>query len=250
MAANRQKTLTTQDMKKHLLLILLTIAGMLPAMAQVQFGTNQYAVRLNIGYNHNTTYGSYAGVDFGAFMPINQHFEMQADLRFTTANNHAIGVQMRPKFAVPVGEFFLEGRLLSGLYPKDGFNELVQAIAVGYRMEYVSFQVGMSTRLIMNYPYNWHENSNMIVEPFNICYKLEVFVRPQASPWNISLCASNMTDYQIERVWQPMFMANGRYNINEHWQVNLSALCKPTGMFHLNAKYYGAEVRAGFAYQF
>ena len=60
----------------------------------------------------------------------------------------------------------------------------------------------------------------------------------------------NMTDYQIERVWQPMFMANGRYNINEHWQVNLSALCKPTGMFHLNAKYYGAEVRAGFAYQF
>ena len=121
MAANRQKTLTTQDMKKHLLPILLTVAGMLPAMAQVQFGTNQYAVRLNIGYNHNTTYGSYAGVDFGAFMPINQHFEMQADLRFTTANNHAIGVQMRPKFAVPVGEFFLEGRLLSGLYPKDGF---------------------------------------------------------------------------------------------------------------------------------
>ena len=97
---------------------------MLPATAQVQFGTNQYAVRLNIGYNHNTTttYGSYAGVDFGAFMPINQHFEMQADLRFTTANNHAIGVQMRPKFAVPVGEFFLEGRLLSYIPRTDSTN--------------------------------------------------------------------------------------------------------------------------------
>lgn len=226
------------------------VAGMLPAMAQVQFGTDRYSVRMNIGYNHNTTYGSYAGFDFGAFMPINEHFEMQADLRFTTAGNHSIGVQMRPKFAVPVGEFFLEGRLFTGLYPRDGYNDLTQALAVGYRMEYVSFQVGMSTRLIMETPYDWHANSNIIVEPFNICYKLEVFVRPQTSPWNISLCASNMTDYQIERVWQPIFMANGRYNIDEHWQVNLAALCKPTGMFHLNAKYYAAEVKAGFAYNF
>ena len=226
------------------------VAVMLPAMAQVQFGINRYSVRMNAGYNHNTTYGSHAGVDFGAFMPINEHFEMQADLRFTTANNHALGVQLRPKFAVPAGEFFLEGRLLFNLYERDGYNDLTQAIAVGYRMEYVSFQVGMSTRLIMESPYDWHSNSNIIVEPFNICYRLEVFVRPQTSPWNISLCASNMTDYQIERVWQPVFMANGRYNINDHWQVNLGALCKPTGMFHLNAKYYAAEVRAGFVYQF
>lgn len=240
----------TNNMNKRLLLSILMVAGLLPAMAQIQFGTDRYSVRLNVGYNHNTTYGSHAGVDFGAFMPINEHFEMQADLRFSSANNHALGVQLRPKFAVPVGEFFLEGRLLSNLYKHDGYNDLTQALAVGYRMDYVSFQVGMSTRLIMESPYDWHSNSNIIVEPFNICYKLEVFVRPHTSPWNISLCASNMTDYQIERVWQPIFMANGRYNINEHWQVNLGALCKPTGMFHLNAKYYAAEVRAGFAYAF
>lgn len=237
-------------MKKRLLLIIVAVAAMLPSMAQVQYGANQYAVRMNIGYLHNTTYGSYAGFDFGGFMPINQHFEMQADLRFTTAGYHALGIQLRPKFAVPVGEFYLEGRLLSGLYERDGFNDLTQALAVGYRMDYVSFQVGMSTRIIMPTPYDWHDGSNIIVEPFNICYRLEVFVRPQTSPWNISLCASNMTDYQIERVWQPIFMANGLYNIDEHWQVNLSALCKPTGMFHLNAKYYAAELRAGFAYNF
>lgn len=236
-------------MKKLSTLILL-LAAMLPAMAQVQYGTNQYAVRMNIGYQHNTTYGSHAGFDFGAFMPINEHFEMQADLRFTTANAHAFGVQLRPKFAVPVGEMFIDARLLSGLYEKDGFNDLVQAIGVGYRMDYVSVQLGMSTRLVIPYPYDWHDGSNIIVEPFNLCYRVEAFVRPQTSPWNISFCISNMTDYQIERLWQLIFMANGRYNIDEHWQVNLSALCKPTGMFHLNAKYYAAEVRAGFAYNF
>ncbi len=223
---------------------------MLPAVAQVQYGTNQYSVRLNIGYLHNTTYGSHAGFDIGAFMPIHQHFEMQADVRLTTANTYAFGVQVRPKFFVPVGEIFLEGRILSGLYHRDGFNDFTQAIGIGYRMDYVSVQLGMSTRIIMNHPYDWHDGSNIIVEPFNLCYRVEAFVRPQTSPWNISLCISNMTDYQIERVWQPIFMANGRYDIDSHWQVNLSALCKPTGMFHLNAKYYAAEVRAGFAYNF
>ena len=236
--------------KRFTLGILLAVATMLPGMAQVQYGTNQYSVRMNIGYNHNTTYGSHAGFDFGAFMPINQHFEMQADLRFTTAHNHAFGVQVRPKFAVPVGELFLEGRVLSCFYPRDGFNDLTQAIAFGYRMDYVSVQLGMSTRLIINSPYDWHDGSNIIVEPFNLTYRVEVFVRPQTSPWNISMCISNMTDYQIERLWQPIFMANGRYDIDSHWQVNLGALCKPTGMFHLNAKYYAAEVRAGFAYNF
>ena len=223
---------------------------MLPAAAQVQYGANRYAIKADIGYAHNTTYGSHAVFDIGAFMPITEHFEMQADLRFTTARNHSIGVQLRPKFAVPVGEMFLEGRLLTGLYPRDGYNDLTQAIAVGYRMEYVSVQVGFSTRLIMETPYDWHSNSNIIVEPFNVCYKIEAFVRPQTSPWNISLCVSNMTDYQIERVWQLLFMAGGWYNIDEHWRIHLNALCKPTGMFHLNASYYGAEVRTGFTYNF
>lgn len=237
-------------MNKRLLLICMLVVGMLPAVAQVQYGSNQYAVRMNIGYNHNTTYGSHAGFDFGAFMPINEHFEMQADIRVATTLTHSVGVQLRPKFAVPVGEFYIEDRLLSRVLARDGYCELVQALAVGYRMDYVSFQLGMSTRLILSVPYDWHDGSNIIAEPFNVTYRLEVFVRPQTSPWNISLCASNMTDYQIERIWQPIFMANGRYNIDSHWQVNLSALCKPTGMFHLNAKYYGAEVRAGFAYAF
>lgn len=236
-------------MKKFTTLILL-LAAMLPAMAQVQYGTEQYAVRAYAGYAHNTTYGSYGVFDFGGFMPINQHFEMQADLRLSTAGNHAFGVQLRPKFTVPVGEMFIEARLLSNLYKRDGYNDFTQLIGVGYRMDHVTAIVGMSTRIIMETPYDWHSTQSMIVEPFNICYKIEAFICKQTSPWNISLCATNITDYQIERVWQPMFMATGLYNIDNHWQVNLAVLCKPTGMFHLNAKYYGSEVRAGFNYNF
>lgn len=234
--------------KPFLLLLLLTIS--LTISAQVQYGNDRYALRFNAGYAHNITYGSYGVFDMGAFLPINAYFEMQADLRVSTARAHAFGVQLRPKFAVPVGEFYIEDRLLTNLYKRDGFNDVVQALAVGYRMDYVSFQLGMSTRIIIETPYDWHSTANMIVEPFNLTYRLEVFVRPHTSPWNISACISNMTDYQIERLWQPMVMLGGYYNINDDWRVQLSALVKPTGNFHLNAIYYGCDVRAGFTYIF
>ena len=90
----------------------------------------------------------------------------------------------------------------------------------------------------------------MILEPFDAVYRVEAFVRPQTSPWNISLCLSNMDNYQVERMWQPMFYLGGWYDITKHWRVRLSGKYKLAGMFHLNAHYYGAEVRAGVEYRF
>ncbi len=231
--------------------LLLTLA-LLPLMAaaQIQPGDSRYSISLHAGYGHNRTYGSMGNFDIDAFMPINQHFEMQADIRMSTANFYSFGVQMRPKFALPVGEMFLEDRLMARLITRDAFNEVTQALSLGYRMQYVSIQLGMSTRLIIRQPYEWHSTESIICEPFNVLYRVEGFVRPQTSPWNISLCVSNMDNYQIERVWQPMFMLGSWYDPTDHWRVRLYAECKPTGMFHLNATYYGAEVRVGAEYRF
>ena len=42
----------------------------------------------------------------------------------------------------------------------------------------------------------------------------------------------------------------GRYDIDEHWRVSLDGELKITGMFHLNATFYAAYLRAGFSYRF
>ena len=235
-------------MKKPLFLGLLLLPMM--AFAQVQSGDSQYSLSLHVGYGHNQTYGSMGNFDIDAYMPINQYFEMQTNIRLSTANFYAMGVQLRPKFALPVGEMFIEDRLMARLITRDQFNEVLQALSLGYRMEYVSFQVGMATRLMIQQPYEWHSTESIICEPFIMLYRVEAFVRPQTSKWNINMCVSNMDNYQIERVWQPMFMLGGWYDPTDHWRVRMSAECKPTGMFHLNATYYGAEVRVGAEYRF
>ena len=93
-------------------------------------------------------------------------------------------------------------------------------------------------------------NETFVVEPFNLLYRVEVFCRPQNNPWNLSFMISNVDDYQMERSYQPLFSAGAWYDFNEHWRLNLWAQCKPTGMFHLDATFYGATFRTGFSYRF
>ena len=220
------------------------------AIAQVQPGDTTYSVSLHTGYAHNLTYGSYANFDLDAYMPINKHFDMQANIRTSSANVHTMGVQLRPKFCLPKGELYLEDRLMMRWAKRDNYCDFAHAISVGYMMQYVNVQVGMANRIIMPLPYEQHSNDAMILEPFDAVYRVEAFVRPQTASWNISLCLSNMDNYQIERMWAPMFYLGSWYDINPHWRIRLSGKMKLAGMFHLNAHYYGAELRAGAEYRF
>ena len=236
-------------MKKSILIFSTWLVA-LGAMAQVQPGDEQYAVSLHVGYGHNLTYGSHANFDIDAYLPINKHFDMQASVRTSTANFYTAGVQLRPKFVLPVGELYLEDRLMMRWVNRDSFRDFVHAFSVGYKMQYVNVQVGMANRIITPLPYTKRSGDEMILEPFDAVYRVEAFVRPQTSPWNISLCLANMDNYQVERMWQPMFYLGGWYDVNEHWRIRLSGKMKLAGMFHLNAHYYGAELRAGTEYRF
>ena len=220
------------------------------AIAQVQPGDTTYTVALHTGYGHNLTYSSYANFDLDAYMPINKHFDMQANIRTSTANVHTMGVQLRPKFGLSKGELYIEDRLMMRWAKRDNYCDFVHAISLGYMMPYVNVQVGMANRIIMPLPYEHHSNDAMILEPFDAVYRVEAFVRPQTASWNISLCLSNMDNYQIERMWAPMFYLGSWYDINSHWRIRLSGKMKLAGMFHLNAHYYGAELRAGAEYRF
>ena len=235
---------------KRTMMIIGTWLVAIAALAQVQPADTTYSVSVHAGYGHNLSYGSMANFDIDAYMPINPYFDMQANLRMSTANYHSVGVQLRPKFALPKGEMYQEDRVMARFVARDDFNEFVHALSVGYMMEYVNVQVGMSNRIIIPQPYTRRTEDEMVLEPFNVIYRVEAFVRPRTSAWNISLCVANIDNYQIERVWQPMFYLGGWYDINEHWRVRLSGKYKLAGMFHLNAHYYGAELRAGAEYRF
>ena len=230
--------------------IIITFVGVLALFSNPLCASEQYSISLDMGYGHNLTYGSFANFDLGAYMPLNTHFEMQANVRMSTANTYAVGVQMRPKFALPVGEMYIEDRLLTSFIRREQFLDFVHALSVGYRMQYVNVQLGMTNRVMLPPTYELRSGDTFVCEPFDLLYRLEVYVRPATSVWNLSLALANVDEYQIERMWQPMFYLGGWYDIDEHWRISLNGKLKLAGMFHLNAHYYASEVRVGAEYKF
>ena len=236
-------------MKKLLLILTLAVYGIAYAQAP-EDAPQAYSLSLKIGYAHNLTYGSFANFDLDAYMPIHRYFEMEANVRTSTVNAHTLGVQLRPKFLLPVGELYLEDRLMANLQLRDHFTTYTHALSLGYRMQYVDVQLGFCSRFMQSPASSDELEQTMVVEPLDMVYRIEARVRPATSPWNISLAMSNMDNYQIERMWQPMFYLAGWYDINDDWRVSLQGKVKPAGVFHLNTHYYGSEISAGVEYRF
>lgn len=237
-------------MKKTLLFLLLSVLSAALSAANPGFGDRRYSVSGMVEYSYNKTWGHHANFDIQSLMPINPHFEMEARLQFSTANVHSGALQLRPKFELPVGELFLETDVYYRAFARNRIGDITAALGVGYRMDYVSITLGVFSRVIDDWNRSWYTDESFVVEPFNLLYRIEVFCRPQNNNWNLSFMFSNIDDYQMERMWQPLFGIGAWYDINEHWRLNFMAQCKPTGMFHLDATFYGATGRVGFTYRF
>lgn len=214
------------------------------------FGERKYSLTVMGEYSYNNTWGHHANVDVQALLPFNPHFEMETKMQLSTANVYTGVLQFRPKFPLPVGELFLETDLRYRAVARNQIGDITAAVGVGYRMDYVSVTIGSFFRVLDDWTLDWHSEGNYVVEPFNLLYRIEVFCRPQTNNWNLSFLFSNTDDYQMERMWQPLFAVCAYYDVTPHWRLNFGAQCKPTGMFHLDATFYGATARAGFSYRF
>lgn len=206
-------------------------------------------LRAFAAYGYNYTWGHYGNFDFLAHVPLNRHFELDAAAELSTANLYTLSVDARPVFPLSVGDLYLDTRLLYKAVVRNRMHEMSASLGLGYRMDYVDVQLGVYTRNMFEFNRDWHSEDEIVTEPFGFLYSIEVFVRRQSSNWNLSFRISDTDDFQIERMWQPLFMIGGRYSPTERLSVLMQAQCKPTGMFHLNASFYGAQLRAGISYK-
>ncbi|MCQ2272453.1 MAG: hypothetical protein MJZ72_06680 [Bacteroidales bacterium] len=216
----------------------------------VKFPNERYSISLMGMYGYNYTWHSYGGIDINGHMPINQHFEMDAALEIHSASVCALTVVARPKFPIKKGEFFLDGSIHSRIFWGYKTTMLSFSGSFGYRMDYVSVQIGLLSNFIMDMELDYRTNNSHVYEPFNILYRLAVNVRPQRSCWNLQIAVANYTDYEYERTWLPIFMLRGNYNFLNHFSAILDIDFKSAGKFHLNNQFWGVNVRTGIKYMF
>ena len=234
-------------MKRLILSLSILLAGV---SLSAQLTERPIELRFFGGYVYNDVLGSSGCFDLQTTVPVSEHFELDANLQASTRSTYAGAVHLRPLFPLPVGELYLENRLLFRYITNSRTYDFDVALSAGYRMDFVDVRLGWFARFMDEVKGPWHSTAETVVEPFNLLYRIEAFVRPQSNPWNISLVFANIDDYQMERMWQPLFGLNFRYDPIKQLSVLGGIECKPTGMFHLNAQFYAMYSRIGIAYRF
>lgn len=211
-------------------------------------------VEFRTEYGFNDVWSHHANFDLGAKIPIHKHFDIIAGAQFSTANVYALNVELDSKFLLTKKhhrELYFKARFVPRFIVRSQACEFNLAFGLGYRQDYVNILIGTNIRMMdeLHRKEDFHMNE-MIAETFYPAYFLEVFGRPIDCNWNISVRMTNMGDFQMERMWNPIFSLAGRYDPAEHWRVNLRVDCKPAGMFNMTAGFFAANVVAGFAYTF
>ena len=213
-------------------------------------------------YGYNTTWQHYGGGELKAYMPLNPNVELEAAFEGGSSNVYTLSATLRPKFALPVGEMFVDASVLYRAVQRDGIHNGVGALSLGYRMDYVSVQVGCYSQLWAEYGRTWNSENEYVIDALDVLYRVSVNVRPLCERWNIYFGFSDYTETEYERMWQPIFFLGAyydfpptsnfeyEYNAASHFRLLAEVMCKPTGMFHLTASFYGAKVKVGFAYKF
>lgn len=204
-----------------------------------------YEIGIDAVYGHNTTWKHYGGAGLSAYLPFHRCFEAEIRTQYMSAGDFTTSLSARPKYALPVGELFLDAGACCRMLHKYWSNDLCAALSVGYRMDYVNAQLGLFTRWMKDMDGGGSQN-----EAVNILYRISFRVRPASSVWNLGGGASNFTEFEYERPWQPIFFIDGYYGISAHLRVKAAVHIKPTGIFHLTAGYYGIRTALGLTYIF
>lgn len=225
------------------------IAGIL-LMNVGLFAQERYSLSLQGVFDHNNTYNNRGGLDIAAYMPVNRNFESEAGLELLSPGIFGGTAVARPKFPLKVGELFLEGAVHMRAYNSSRTGNFTMAASFGYRMDYVSVQLGMESLNFLALNKKMGEEKDVISEPVNLLYKLVVNARPASSPWNISFGFGNFTLFQYERPYSPIISFSGRYDVIERLSVLGEIAFKPSGMFNMTTRFDGLTVRIGTKYRF
>lgn len=210
---------------------------------------DRYGITVLGVYDYSRTFAHQGGVDIAGHMPFHTYIEADAGFEFLGPNILAGTLVARPKLPLKVGELFLDAAVHLRSFNTFGIGTFALAASLGYRMDYVSAQLGIQRTAIHDFRKMPGDKGSDIVEP-NLVFRVAVNVRPQTSPWNISLGAGNFNLYQYERLYYPIFFLGGHYDFTEHLTLQAEVDLKFSGMFNMTTHFNELTARAGLTYSF
>ena len=189
---------------------------------------------------HNSTYGGFAAVSVETFLEMGNCFTMCGGVQYNSIGKTTLDV--RPSCIVDLSWGKLSADLLVTYMNLASVNSFAAGAGASVSAGRVGFKLGYYYRIFGG-------NGNMITEPFNTYYELCVRLLKKYVKWDLFLSITNNELFELERHFQPSFIAECFYYPTQKIGVSFGLGCKPAGMFNMSADYYQSYLKTGLCYR-
>lgn len=222
------------------LLAILLICSPLLLNAQEKGVQEQSEVKIGVRAGHNVAFGGFGAVSLETRQTFDCNFAISGGVQYNTIGKTSL--EARPAYVIN----FNGGRIAPELLL--AYNNLtsIDSFAAGAG---ITGDFGRISAKLGYYYHIFGGQGDKITEPFNIYYELSVHLLKKVENWKMDLTITNNEIFELERHYQPSFIAECFYYPNSKLGISFGIDCKPTGMFHLSADYYQSYIKTGICYR-
>lgn len=208
-------------------------------VSRAQGGEDNEAM-LSLRAGHNVSFGGFAAASVEVRNTPGEHFKINSGIQYSSIGRAA--VEARPAYFKDFTWGRLAAEALLAYTNLSSVNNFAAGAGLNVRGKYLEATLGYYYRI-------YGGRGGRIQEPFNIYYDFRAHLLPSIEKWDVQLAITNCETFELERHYQPSFLAECRYYPGTKLGVALSLGCKPAGMFNMSADYYQSFLKIGVCYR-
>ena len=221
-------------MKFRYFLIILTLLT-----TSLRLDAQHDELKLGLRMGHNAVYGEFAAISLEANQSFYDMLRISGGIQYNTISKTAI--EVRPAYFKDYDWGRVSPELLLYYSNLSSINSAAFGVGADVSGKWISGKLGYYYRL-------YASKTDMINEPFNIYYELLVNTLPMIDKWDLQFVITNNEIFELERHYQPSFIAQCRYNLPNSLALSMGVGCKPAGIFNISADYYQTFLNLGVSY--
>ena len=225
-------------MKNKIIIRLFAILALVSNQLIMNAQENELAVKLRLG--HNVAFGGFAAVSAETSQTFCDDFSISGGIQYNTIGKTALDARPAYNFRFGWGRVSVEALL--EYYNLSSINNFAAGAGASMDSRWIGAKLGYYYRLFGGL-------GGLIKEPFNIYYELRAHFLKKCKTWDLDFVITNCETFDLERHYQPSFIAEGCYFPKSKFGISFGLGCKPAGMFHISADYYQSYLKAGVCYR-
>lgn len=189
---------------------------------------------------HNAAFGGFAAVSLETVQAFCQDFSISGGVQYNTIGKTAL--EVCPAYHIDFDWGKISAEAFAAYTNLSSINSLAAGAGALVDIKSVSAKLGY-------YYHLFGGHGGIINELFNVYYEFRAHFLRSLDKWKLDFVITNCEIFELERHFQPSFIAEGSYFLKPRLGISFGLGCKPAGMFNMSADYYQSYIKTGVCYR-